>query len=117
MIHLSGAGFQLTEYGRIRKECDDRHDNELGLRQKWLEGTESMDVRRAQGKSDFLLSFSKLSKQKRESSNIGKTTRGDNRKQGESLQLYRRDPRRSRLLCRLVMLSVQGAHEGAWNVW
>lgn len=45
-IHLSGARCQRTEDGGIREERNDRRNNELGLRKKWREGTESMDIRR-----------------------------------------------------------------------
>lgn len=45
MIHLSDAGLQRTEDGGIRKECDDRGNDKLGVRKKRLEGTESMNIR------------------------------------------------------------------------
>ena len=46
-IHLSDAGFQCAEDGRVCKECDDWRDDELGLRKKRLEGTESVNIGRA----------------------------------------------------------------------
>jgi hypothetical protein len=45
-VHLSDGGFQCTENAGIRKERNDRRDDELGLRKKRREGTESMDIRR-----------------------------------------------------------------------
>lgn len=111
MVHLSDARFQRTEDGRIRKERNDRRDDELGVRKKWREGTESVDIRRVESKSDFLVSFSKLS------GNVGGREKNDSRKLWGILPLYKRGLRRSPLPCRLVMLSVRDGHEEAWNVW
>ena len=95
-VHLSDAGLQCTENAGIRKERNDRRDDELGLRNKRREGTECMYVRRVYRKSDFLVSFSELSNQD-ERQGILADEKGWQREPGESYS--RMDEIRIGLVC------------------